>query len=47
MNKFICNECEQTVSSESEEAPPGISWSDGHECTFTKIDKERDNNEER
>ena len=45
MNKFICNECGQTVSSEAEEVPHGISWSDGHKCTFTKIDEKGDDDE--
>jgi|15BtaG_2_1085339.scaffolds.fasta_scaffold00247_15 hypothetical protein len=45
MNKFICNECKQIVSSEAEEVPHGILWSDEHRCTFTKIDEKRNNEE--
>ena len=45
MNKFICHECQQIVKSEAEEVPHGISWDDGHKCTFTKIDEERDNDD--
>ena len=40
MNKFICHECQQIVKSEAEEVPHGISWDDGHKCTFTIIDEE-------
>ena len=40
--RFVCPTCGTNYNSNSEEPPPGITWSDGHTCSPEKIEEKSD-----
>lgn len=43
-NVYMCPECRTTYHTPEDKAPPGIKWSDGHQCTPEKVEEHEEAN---